>query len=62
MENYKIGEKLGSGSSGQVYRAIDLTTGRTVAIKKIQNLSQLQFKDAMVISRLSSTRLTCSKA
>jgi serine/threonine protein kinase len=49
MENFKFGDMIGSGSSGQVFRAIDLTCARTVAVKKLKELSETQLKEAMVL-------------
>jgi serine/threonine protein kinase len=36
LEKYKKLEKLGEGTYGVVYKAINLETGETVAIKKIR--------------------------
>lgn len=36
LEKYKRLEKLGEGTYGVVYKAINLETGETVAIKKIR--------------------------
>ena len=36
MDKYKKLEKLGEGTYGVVYKAINLETGETVAIKKIR--------------------------
>jgi serine/threonine protein kinase len=36
LEKYKKQEKLGEGTYGVVYRAVDLETGENVAIKKIR--------------------------
>ena len=36
LEKYKKMEKLGEGTYGVVYKAINLETGETVAIKKIR--------------------------
>ena len=36
LEKYKKQEKLGEGTYGVVYRAVDLETGESVAIKKIR--------------------------
>jgi serine/threonine protein kinase len=36
LEKYKKQEKLGEGTYGVVYKAINLETGETVAIKKIR--------------------------
>lgn len=35
MDNYRIISKIGSGAYSTVHKAIDLTTGHIVAIKKI---------------------------
>ncbi|KAF8599206.1 kinase-like protein [Ceratobasidium sp. AG-I] len=42
IQNYQLGESLGKGAFGQVYRALNWTTGETVAVKTIQlsNLPQ----------------------
>ncbi|KAJ9117783.1 hypothetical protein QFC20_000062 [Naganishia adeliensis] len=35
MSNYQLGEPLGKGASAQVYKALNWTSGETVAIKQI---------------------------
>lgn len=35
LSNYQLGDLLGRGASGQVYRALNFLTGETVAIKSI---------------------------
>lgn len=34
-ENLKLGRCIGSGNDGSIYRALNLTTGAIVAVKKI---------------------------
>ncbi|KAG8995688.1 hypothetical protein FRB94_008863 [Tulasnella sp. JGI-2019a] len=36
LSNYQLGDSLGKGAFGQVYRALNWTTGETVAVKQIQ--------------------------
>lgn len=36
MEGFEKVEKIGEGTYGIVYKAKDVTTGRTVALKKIR--------------------------
>lgn len=36
LPNYQLGDSLGKGAFGQVYRALNWTTGETVAVKQIQ--------------------------
>ncbi|KDQ11479.1 hypothetical protein BOTBODRAFT_177313 [Botryobasidium botryosum FD-172 SS1] len=36
LQNYQLGDSLGKGAFGQVYRALNWTTGETVAVKQIQ--------------------------
>ena len=39
MSNYQLGDLLGRGASGSVYRALNFLTGETVAIKSISLLT-----------------------
>lgn len=39
LSNYQLGDLLGRGASGNVYRALNFLTGETVAIKSISLLS-----------------------
>lgn len=39
MEKYDLGDIIGVGSYGQVYRARDKITGRNVAVKLIKKVS-----------------------
>ncbi|PPR05399.1 hypothetical protein CVT24_008013 [Panaeolus cyanescens] len=36
LNDYQLGDSLGKGAFGQVYRALNLSTGETVAVKEIQ--------------------------
>ena len=36
MERYVVGQEIGRGSYGVVYKALNTLTGETVAIKKIR--------------------------
>ncbi|KAG8716348.1 hypothetical protein FRC09_015862 [Ceratobasidium sp. 395] len=36
IQNYQLGDSLGKGAFGQVYRALNWTTGEVVAVKQIQ--------------------------
>lgn len=35
VENYQLGEKLGKGAFGVVYKGLDITTGQFVAVKRL---------------------------
>ncbi|KDE07893.1 STE/STE11/CDC15 protein kinase [Microbotryum lychnidis-dioicae p1A1 Lamole] len=49
LPNYKLGEKLGQGSFGSVYRALNWHTGETCAVKQIglTNIPKAQLPDIM---------------
>jgi serine/threonine protein kinase len=36
LNDYQLGDSLGKGAFGQVYRALNWATGETVAVKEIQ--------------------------
>ena len=40
MDNYKISYRIGSGSFANIYKATDIETDQTVAIKKIIDISE----------------------
>ncbi|KZV90279.1 hypothetical protein EXIGLDRAFT_837889 [Exidia glandulosa HHB12029] len=49
LTNYQLGDVLGKGASGQVYRALNWTTGETVAVKQIQlsNIPKAELAEIM---------------
>ncbi|KAJ3315886.1 hypothetical protein HDV04_000093 [Boothiomyces sp. JEL0838] len=47
MKGFQIGDLVGKGASGTVYRAIDTSCGLTVAIKKIKKLSTVELQETM---------------
>ncbi|KAH7097083.1 hypothetical protein BKA62DRAFT_818558 [Auriculariales sp. MPI-PUGE-AT-0066] len=49
LTNYQLGDVLGKGASGQVYRALNFTTGETVAVKQIQlaNIPKAELSEIM---------------
>ncbi|KAL8290145.1 hypothetical protein RQP46_003084 [Phenoliferia psychrophenolica] len=49
LPDYKIGERLGSGAFGSVYKAFNWTSGETVAIKQIglSNIPKSELPDIM---------------
>src|SRR5690349_7792989 len=54
---FKIGERIGAGSMGVVYRAVQLSIGRDVAIKVMTGVEELAvkrfFREAQIASALS---------
>jgi serine/threonine protein kinase len=42
------GEVIGRGASGQVIKAINLSSGKTFAVKVIRDLTHTELEDAMV--------------
>ncbi|KAI9250764.1 kinase-like domain-containing protein [Sporodiniella umbellata] len=57
LAKYKIGNVIGKGHFGTVYRALDLMSGRTVAIKQInlRSSKKQDIEDMMQEARLLST-------
>ncbi|KAJ3325250.1 hypothetical protein HDV06_005007 [Boothiomyces sp. JEL0866] len=47
MKGLQIGDLIGKGASGTVYRAIDTSSGLTVAIKKIRKLTTVELQETM---------------
>ncbi|KZO92675.1 Pkinase-domain-containing protein [Calocera viscosa TUFC12733] len=49
LANYQLGDCIGKGASGQVYRALNWTTGETVAVKQISlgNIPKAELADIM---------------
>ncbi|KAF6756014.1 hypothetical protein DFP72DRAFT_895915 [Ephemerocybe angulata] len=49
LSGYQLGDSLGKGAFGQVYRAMNFETGETVAIKEIQlsNIPQAELPEIM---------------
>ncbi|EJU03326.1 Pkinase-domain-containing protein [Dacryopinax primogenitus] len=49
LANYQLADLLGKGASGQVYRALNWTTGETVAVKQISlaNIPKTELSDIM---------------
>lgn len=65
LQNYQIGDCLGKGAFGSVYRALNWTTGETVAVKQIQlsDIPKSQLGEIMVsFQRFVSSNLTPSQS
>ncbi|KAI8887631.1 kinase-like protein [Backusella circina FSU 941] len=61
ITNYQLGNCIGKGQFGSVYRALDLTTGETFAIKKMKledkNLYQEIMKEVNLLKALSHANI-----
>ncbi|KAI8638218.1 kinase-like domain-containing protein [Parasitella parasitica] len=47
IANYQLGNCIGKGQFGSVYRALDLTTGEVVAVKQVKVEDENLYKDMM---------------
>lgn len=50
LKDYQLGDCLGKGAFGSVYRALNWGTGETVAIKQVrmENMGQAELKNIMI--------------
>lgn len=63
MEKYKILERLGEGAFGKVYKALNKSTGETVAIKKFEQKYKsreecLELREVKSLQRLKHPNIT----
>ncbi|KAI7899271.1 kinase-like domain-containing protein [Cokeromyces recurvatus] len=53
VARYKLGHVIGKGHFGTVFRALDLISGKTVAIKRIQQEQDIILQEARLLKSLS---------
>ncbi|KAI9468131.1 MAG: kinase-like domain-containing protein [Benjaminiella poitrasii] len=52
IARYKLGHVIGKGHFGTVFRALDLISGKTVAIKRIENEPDILLQEAQLLESL----------
>lgn len=62
INNYKASEKLGSGDCGDVWRAVDVTTGESVALKVFKDSQQTYETEVAALERVFHPRVVGMKA
>ena len=55
-QRYKIGEVIGHGAYGKVFKATDIETGKVVAIKKIVDIQKDSYHTRMALREITIMR------
>ena len=62
INNYKVTDKLGSGDCGDVWRAVDITTGETAALKVFKDSTQTYETEVTALERVTHPRVVRMQA